>query len=268
MKRLMIAAVAALACLSAPAMAQDAPGYIWINSMKAMPGQGDALIKLIIEENAKHFDPLVESGAAYDWGVAMPIVHDGNDAASHIEWIVFNGWAGADTFMKNFMEQRRSMNAETMASADAKWAAVVEPGSHRDMIMSDVHTGSGKPARPAYIHLGYHQSRPGKFEDANKLYKEVAAPVYDKLVADGTILNYGLDTPEIHRGEKWTHMTWYASKDLAARDAVSKAFDAASAARTKEQNEAIGKRWSEYLDFAGHSDQILIVVYYKAKGVE
>ena len=268
MKRLMIAAVAALACLSAPAMAQDAPGYIWINSMKAMPGQGDALIKLIIEESAKSYDPLVESGAAHAWGLAMPVVHDGDDAASHIEWIVFNGWAGADAFMKNFMESRRSMSAETMAAQEAKWEGVVVPGSHSDLIVRGIHTGSGKPARPGYIHVGYYQSRPGKFEDTNKLYKELAAPVYDKLVADGTILNYGLDTPEVNRGQKWTHMTWYASKDLATRDVVRKAFDAATAARTKEQNEAFGKRFNESLDSAGRSDQILMVVHYKMKSAE
>ena len=53
---------------------------------------------------------------------------------------------------------------------------------------------------------------------------------------------------------------------LATRDEVDAAFDAASAARSKEENEAFGKRWSETLDDEGHTDQILMVVHYKGSG--
>jgi len=269
MKRLMLAAVAALSFIAAPAMAQDAPIYVWINFVKAKDGNTDGLIGLIVEEDTKLLDPLVESGAAVDWGVALPVVHDGGDTGTVIEWISFRGWAGADAFMKAFMAQREAMGSEGNKAMMERWAKVFEAGTHADVINESIHIGAGKPMRPGgYIHLGYYKARPGKFADATQMYKDMAAPVYDKLVADGTVFNYGLHTPAIHRGENWTHLGWYSSADLATRDKVNAAFDAASAARSKEENDAFRKRWSETLDYEGHTDQILMVVHYKSAGAQ
>lgn len=265
-KKLLIAAVAAWACAVAPAMAQDAPIYVWINFMKAKGGNTDALAGMVIEDDARLLDPLVDSGAAVDWGVAMPVVHDGGDNGTVIEWISFRGWAGADAFMKAFMAQREAMGAEGNKAMMERWAKVFEAGSHADVINRSIHMGAGKPARPGYFHIGYFQARPGKWQAATDMYKERAAPVFDQLVADGTVINYGLHSPEVHRGEKWTHMTWYASADLATRDKVDAAFDAARAARSKQDNEAFDQRWRETLDPEGHSDQILLVVHYKSAG--
>lgn len=268
MKRLMLAAVAALACAVAPAMAQDAPIYVWINFMKAKNGDTDGLVSLIIEEDTKLLDPLVDSGAAVDWGVAMPVVHDGGDTGTVVEWISFRGWAGADAFMEAFMAQRQAMGPEGNKAMMERWAAVAEAGSHADLVNRSIHMGAGNPGRPGYIHLGYFKARPGKWQAATDMYKEMAAPVHDKLVADGTLLNYGLHSPEVHRGEEWTHMTWYMTTDLAARDKVNVAFDAASDARTQAENEAFARRWAETLDEEAHSDQILLVVHHKAAGAE
>ena len=68
--------------------------------------------QFVMEEDTKNFDPLVESGAAVDWGLAMPVVHDGGDAFSHVEWISFVGWDGADQFMSAFMASRQAMAPE------------------------------------------------------------------------------------------------------------------------------------------------------------
>ena len=70
-------ALAALLVIPGAGMAQEEPPtYIWVNYMKAQPGQGDAMIKLTIEEDSKNLNPLVDSGSAYDWGLAMPVGPD------------------------------------------------------------------------------------------------------------------------------------------------------------------------------------------------
>ena len=265
MKRALTAALVALAFLSAPVVAQEQPIYTWISFVKAKPGQGDAAIKMMIEEDAKTFDPLVESGAAVAWGVAMPVVHDGNDPYTHVEWINFAGWAGADTFMKTFMEQRKAMGEAAANAMDARWDAVVEPGSHADQILRRVHSGAGGPGRVGYIHLGYHKARPDKAGDMKKMYMDTVVPVLDKAAADGKIVAYGLNTPAVHRGEDWDYMSWYVSESLAARDDLDAAFDAAGAARSEAENKAIDAKWSELVDPSGHSDQILLVVHYKSR---
>jgi hypothetical protein len=265
MKQRFIAMLAAFALGAAPAMAEEAPVYVWVNSMKAKPGQSDAFTAMVIEDDAKVFDKLVAGGAALDWGVAMPVVHDGDDAGTLIEWVTLAGYAGADAFMKEFMAQREAMGPEGNKAMMERYAAVMEPGSHSDTILRSIHQGSGKAARPAYIHLSYYQARPGKGRDATAQFKEYTAPVYDQLVADGTINAYGLGVPDLHRGETWTHLVWFSSASLAARDKVDAAFEAADAARSEAELEARRQRWRETLDPAGHSDQILVVVHHKTK---
>lgn len=265
MKHFLIAALTALAFISAPALAQEQPVYTWINLMKAKPGQGDALIKAMLEDDAKTFDPLVDSGAALAWGVAMPIVHDGHDSYSHVEWIDFAGWAGADAFMKAFMAQREAMGEAAMKEMSAKWEALVEPGSHADVITRSAHTGAGGAGRVGYIHLGYHKAKPGKAGDLKKMYMSAVVPVLDKVVADGKIVNYGLNEVAVHHGEEWDYMSWYVSEGLAARDAVDAAFDAADAARPEAEKKAMDAKWSELIDPSGHSDQIMLVVHFKGR---
>jgi hypothetical protein len=263
MKQLLTAALIALALAAVPAFAADGqPAYLWVSFVKAKPGQGDAVAGEMIREDSKLLDALVESGAAWEWGIAMPVFHDGNDRYTHVEWVVFNGWAGADTFMKRFMEQREAAGPEANKAMGERWAAITEPGSHADLITRSLHTGGGTPQRAAYIHLGYHKTNAGRFNDAEAAYKEYIAPVYDRLVSDGTVISYGLETPEVHRGEDWSFMTWWKSNSLAARDAVDVAFDAANAARSEEQRKTMRDRARENFDWSGHSDQVLVVIHH------
>jgi hypothetical protein len=265
MKRAFVSALVALAFLSAPVIADELPVYLWINFVKAKPGQGEAVTNMMIKEDSKVFDSLVASGAAGDWGVAMPVVHDGHDTYSHVEWVSFIGWAGADAFMKTFQEQRSKVGKADLDAMNAEWDAAVEPGSHADLITRNVYVGKGTGERPTYIHLGYHKANPAKFSELGKLFKEVGTPVFDKLIAEGKIIDYGLEAVDIHRGQDWDYMTWYSSKDLAARDAVDAAFDAAWAARSEEESEALRQRFMDDRDWSGHSDQILLVVHYKSQ---
>jgi hypothetical protein len=263
MKHLFTAALAALALVATPVLAEEGnPGYLWVTCVKAKPGQGDAVVGEMMTEDAKLLDPLVESGAAWEWGIAMPVFHDGNDACSHLEWVVFNGWAGADAFMAKFMELSRARGADANKAMGERWDAMTEPGSHSDLITRSVHVGGGKPQRAAYIHLGYHKAKPGRYGELEDQYKKYVVPVMDKLVADGTVISYGLETPEVHRGEGWDFMTWWKSSNLAARDAMDVAFDAANAALSEEERKARRESAQENMDWSGHADQVLVVIHH------
>ncbi len=257
-----ILTIALTVVLVAPfaALAQDGPPiYVWVNFLKAQPGQGEALTKMLIEQGGTGYDALVDSGAAVNWGIAMNVVHDGGDAATHVEWISFVGWQAVDQFMQGFMASRQAMSEEDMAAMAEAWKANVVAGSHSDMISRTVSIGGARSGRPSYIHLGYHQAAPGKAGEAMELWNEFGVPTFDKLAADGAIMAYGLHIPEIHRGAPWTHMSWYTTTNLAARDAVEKAFAAA--------REEMGSRMAETFTDE-HTDQILIVVHFKEAAAE
>lgn len=231
--------------------------YVWINGMKAKPGQSQALTQLIIEEGNKNYNELVASGTALEWGVAMPIFHDGNDPVSHYEWITFAGWAGVDAFMASFMAKQQAMSPEEMTAQEEAFDAAVVDGSHHDIVNYSEHIGSMGLSRAGYIHLMYLTAKPGMDGDGTKLLKEGASTVYDQLVTDGAIQNWGFHTPAIHRGYDWTHMMWFTSEGMAAKGAVSAGFDAADPSLMKSGMETFE---------ADHIDQTLMVVHHHLGG--
>lgn len=263
LKALSLMVLFAAFAMAAPAMAQDDPAetpiYIWINELTAKPGQGDALVQLLMKD-AEVLDPLVESGAALAWGIAMPVVHSGGDSSIRYQWVTFAGWAGADQFMQAFMSRMQAMSEDEKKAMAAEWETIVEPGSHADTINRSVHVGEGSSQSMRYIHLSYRTVKPGREEEATKFYKENVAPVYDRLVADGAVLNYGLQVPEVQRGQTWTHMSWSATENLAARDAAHAAFGAQISSSPEES-----MKWQNAMDLfdAPPVDQILMVVHHK-----
>lgn len=231
--------------------------YVWINGMKAQPGQSEALTGLLIEEGNKNYNSLVESGAALEWGVAMPIFHDGNDPVSHYEWITFAGWEGVDAFMAAFMAGQETKSEEDRKAESQRFASAVVAGSHHDIVNYSEHIGSMGLSRAGFIHLMYLTAKPGMAGDGTKFLKEGASTVYDKLLADGAIQNYGFHTPAIHRSYDWTHMLWFTSEGMVARQAVSSGFDAADPAMMEK---AMG------IFEADHLDQTLMVIHHHVGG--
>lgn len=233
--------------------------YVWINFVEAQPGQGDALVGLLMKDAAV-LDPLVDSGAALEWGIAMPAVHAGGDVGVRAQWVTFVGWAGVDSFMGAFMANMQSMSEDDQKAMADEWQSVVVGGSHRDQIDRSVHVGSQSAGSPSYIHLSYWKTKPGS--NARQIYVDNLAPIFQQVMDAGGIQNYGLHTPAVHQGEDWNYMSWYMSSDLAARDAVRNAFDAAEAARSEDENkawwEAVGGTFE-----ARPVDQIMMVVHHK-----
>jgi hypothetical protein len=260
--RFWIVALLAGMMFSGVALGEEAGPYTWVNFLKARPGMSDELTKLLTTEEAKILDPLVDSDVALEWGVAMPIIHDGGDPSSHVEWVTFKNWAGVDAFMQAFLAAQGAKSDDEKKADMKAWQSMVVPGSHADSVHKLVDSGAGSGARPAYIMVSYYQAKRGKFSEAMRVWRETTKPIYDELLAAGKVVNYGLFVPEIHRGEKWTHLGWYSAPNLASQDLVSQAFEAARAARSQEENTSLMRTYIEAFEPEGHSDQILAVVHY------
>jgi hypothetical protein len=63
--------------------------------------------------------------------------------------------------------------------------------------------------QPLTFYYDYHVV-PGKEEDFMNLVKTVGAPVRDKLMADGVILAWGIDTPILRYPGGTTHLIWFS----------------------------------------------------------
>jgi hypothetical protein len=67
---------------------------------------------------------------------------------------------------------------------------------------------------------------PGKEDEFLDLVKTVGQPVRDKLMADGVVLAWGVETPLLRVPGNATHMIWYAVADFAGVDKVDSAMRA------------------------------------------
>ena len=76
---------------------------------------------------------------------------------------------------------------------------------------------------------------PGKEEEFMNLVKTVGQPVRDKLMADGVVKAWGVETPLLRVPGNATHMIWYVVADYAGVDQVDSAMRAQIAKLNDEE---------------------------------
>ena len=107
---------------------------------------------------------------------------------------------------------------------------------------------------PKYFRIGYYKATPGNEKKLTEFYKDHIQPVYEQLLADGTITGFGLSSQELHGVGDWTHIGWYTMPDLGAIDTVQ---DAVDAVLTPEMGAVV----APMMDFSAHWDQVLLIVH-------
>jgi hypothetical protein len=84
--------------------------------------------------------------------------------------------------------------------------------------------------------------------------------VLDKLLADGTLLGYGLLIPIVHVTGAPTHTLWYWTNTMADIDKVQAALRGAREKRSKEQNTAFQARLAGIFEPNSHTDTLMEVM--------
>ena len=98
------------------------------------------------------------------------------------------------------------------------------------MIYREQILGLGKPAAPRrckpWVLVTWAKALPGKGSALKAAWEKYRKPLYDQLLADGTISGYGFGVEELKSTGEFTHMTWVSMADLGAREKVRAALDA------------------------------------------
>jgi hypothetical protein len=79
--------------------------------------------------------------------------------------------------------------------------------------------------------------------------KRELVPLYEKLLADGTITSYGMGTEDFHTGNIGFVTFWFTTPDTASFDTASKAFDQVSS-----KNPSAVAAFRSMVDLEGHRD--------------
>ncbi len=99
-----------------------------------------------------------------------------------------------------------------------------------------------------WVRYNFSKVKPGKAADYRKAWEKYNKPVFDKMVADGTLLAFGFSVEDVRTDGDFTHYVWLATKDLASQDKIRTAFLADRDKRSPEEQEAITHLFTSLTD--------------------
>jgi hypothetical protein len=214
------------------------------------PGKEEELNTLINTVGAPVRDKLLAEGVILAWGMETPVLRYPG-GTTHLIWFSVANWEGVEKVL-NGMEARlaklaadeaqaaRGRQRPAMTTAERS-RAVFDMSKTRDWLIRDLVAGYGPPPKPGVLPVtryNFIKVKPGKGADYRRTWEKYNKPVFDKLVADGVVLAYGLAAEEVKTDGDWTHFVWIATANMAAADKIGPAFAADRARRSeKDRNE-------------------------------
>ena len=192
-------------------------------------------------------DKLVDDGTLTGYGSANPMVHT-EDGPTHEDWLQATSVAG----ILRALDAVREADTTSPVLANAR---------HFDIFLrSTIHANKPGTYQHAYLWVGSFAIKPGHVEDWSQNFKTYIAPELDKLIADGTLAAYQLDTELVHQGDPNTLDYAFVATHPDGIDKVQ-----AMIRQVEGKNPAIGGSFDSWERDTGHSDSIALVTLMKTK---
>jgi hypothetical protein len=187
-------------------------------------------------------DKAIASGAIVAYGNDVNLVHE-PDGFTHDEWWSSMSMAGLLNVLEQFY---KSGNAVTPVLGSAT--------KHADNIYVsryyNWHSGSWKGA---YTHAASYKLKPDAPDDAVEMFsKHFIVPLMEKMLADGAIHEYEVDTEAIHTQAPGTFWLFYIAANAEGLDKVNTALEAALKA-----SPFVGPAFGSMVDFSVHRDDLV-----------
>jgi hypothetical protein len=195
---------------------------------------------------------MADDAATFDKGIADgTIVAYGNDenrvhtaeGETHDDW--WSSMSEAGVFnMLDRLYKAGAADSPALESATKHWDEVYvsrfynwHPGTYKD----------------AYTTVAVYNLKKDAPDDAlDNLSKHLIGPLLEKLLADGTIVEWEVDTQAVHTAPETEFLIVYLSPNAEAMDKVE-----AAVRETIAANPLSGSAFDAVVDSAGHSDEVL-----------
>lgn len=266
--------------VSAQQTAPQALTYWYCYTVK--PGQEAAFMELVNQIGAPVRDKLMAEGVVEGWGVEVPVLRQPG-GHTHYIWYSVNDWAGIEKVQRALAAQIAKVGAESMqASADPRrrgqpagpsltqrMEAALDMSKTRDYLTRDLIFAEGKtpPAGTLpVLRYNFFKALPGQFATWRTTWEKYTKPVWDKLVADGVVLAYGVAVEELKTDGDFTHFVWYAVRSAEDFNKISAAFTADRGRRSAEERSAITAAFAGLTDTDAARSLVTMSTVFKVRG--
>ncbi|MFZ1917898.1 MAG: hypothetical protein WAU58_10015 [Terriglobales bacterium] len=217
------------------------PMYSYVSLWNIPRGQWGDMAKADAADQSI-LDKAVASGSLVGYGNDVNLVHQ-PDGFTHDEWWSSMSMAG----LMNVLDQFYS-------SGSAVTPVLASATKHSDAIYVsryyNWHSGSWKGA---YTHGSSYKLKADAPDDAvDKLSKNFIAPLMEKLLADGTLHEYEIDTEAVHTEAPGTFWIFYITANAEGLDKVNAALR-----ETMKANPMNGPAFGSMVDFTPHRDNLV-----------
>lgn len=203
----------------------------------------------VFDADASTLDKLVNDGTLTGYGIFENIIHS-EESSTHGVWFTAASMAG-------ILKSLDVIAAQPPVPGDA----VLSSSKHWDEILeSDIYGAHSGTFKGAYLEGSDYQVKPGHGREFRELVKSTIVPVLDKLLADGLIHDYSVDSQSYHSSKPGSVAIVSTPVDAAAVDKSDAAFEAALG-----KNEALGAAIRNLTELSEHRDFLLRVTAMRNK---
>ena len=253
---------AAIALLSAAATlsAQQYKYLVTVATFKVAPGKENAFVdrgKVVTPV----LDRLMTSGTVLAYGMDVDLLHvPGENNVAF--WAVVPNYEALEkeeTAIQDYEKAHPAFMQDLMSMSD--------PSTHHDLLIrcrEENHKAVPAAAKPIGD-FDIDRVKPGRMNEYLGVFRKYDKPVLDKLVADGVIYAYEIDTEAIHTMEPGLVWTILTLPDLAARDKVAAAFDEAEKNLPEVERNLLEKLYLDLVVPGAHRDSLTRSVVFKQK---
>jgi len=191
--------------------------------------------------DAKILDKAMANGTIVGYGNDENLIHS-PEGPTHDGWWSAMSMAAVLNVLDQFYKSGNA-TSPVLASATKHWDNLSVSRNY------NWHAGSWKDA---YEHGASYKLKPGAPDDAvDKLSKNLFVPFLEKMLADGAIHEYEIDTEAIHTESPGTFWIFYLAANAESLDKVNAALR-----ETMKANPLGGPAFDSVVDFTEHRDYL------------
>ena len=240
-----LCALSLLEICAAPAVAQSdvkekPPMYTYVGNWAIPRAQWGEMEKANTADQPT-YEKAFKAGTLVGYGNDVTIVHQG-DGQTHDEWWSAMSMAGLLNVLEQFYASG-SATSSALSSATKHWDGIYvsryynwKPGSYKN----------------AYTRVATYKLKPDAPNDAvEMLSKTLFVPYFEKLLAEGSIVEYEIDTEAIHTDNPSIFAAVFIAANAEGLDKANAALQTLTKA-----NPLVGPAIGSMVDFSAHRDEL------------